>query len=490
MRWNVALACVVSASLAGCAEEPIQPLPAAVRAIGADTINSITYAGTGRWFQFGQAPAPTQPWPQFDVSRFEATIDYAAPAARVEIARLQTIDPGRQRPAPVEQRVTQLVSGAYAWNMAVPAGQPGGAPAPVPQTVAVEERVAEIWTTPHGFLRAASANNAMVEPSPDGSAQVTFTMDGHRYAGTLNAQHQLERVQSWIDNPVLGDTPIEIAYADYKDFGGVTFPAKVTRTQGGHPVLDLTVTSVTANPGGDFSVPEAVRSFTPPPVTVEVEKLADGVFYLKGGSHHSVAIAQRDHVVVVEGPQHEERSMAVIAKVKETIPDKPIRYVVNTHHHFDHSGGLRTYVDEGATIVTHQAHRPFYEQAWAAPRTLKRDRLAASGKAPVFETFDGKHVLTDGRRTIEIHEIEGSGHSDGFAMVYLPAERLVIQADAFTPGPAAAPPPATPNPYTANLYENIERLKLNVRTVVPLHGPRLVPLAELQTAARPAGRTD
>ena len=382
------------------------------------------------------------------------------------------------------------MSGAYAWNMAVPAGQAGGAPAPLPQPAALEERVAEIWTTPHGFLRAASANNAMTESAPDGFAQVTFTLDGHRYVGTLNAQHQLERVQSWVDNPVLGDAPIEIAYSEYKDFGGVTFPAKIARTQGGHPVLDLTVSSVTANPGGDFSVPDAVRNSVPAAVTVEVEKLADGVFYLKGGSHHSVAIAQRDHIVVVEGPQNEERSMAVIAKVKEIIPDKPIRYVVNTHHHFDHSGGLRTYVDEGAIVVTHQAHRPFYEQAWTAPRTLKRDRLAASAKAPVFETFSGKHVLTDGRRAIDIYEIEGSGHSDGFAMVHLPAERLLVQADAYTPGPAAAQPPATPNPYTANLFENIERLKLNVRTVVPLHGPRLVPLAELQMVARPAGRTN
>ena len=125
------------------------------------------------------------------------------------------------------------------------------------------------------------------------------------------------------------------------------------RTQGGHPVLDITVSKVAANPAVDIAVPDPVRSFTPPAVNVEVEKLADGVYYVKGGSHHSIAIDQRDHIVVVEGPQNEARSTAVIAKVKETIPNKPIRYLINTHQHFDHSGGLRTYVDEGATIVTH-----------------------------------------------------------------------------------------------------------------------------------------
>jgi glyoxylase-like metal-dependent hydrolase (beta-lactamase superfamily II) len=147
-------------------------------------------------------------------------------------------------------------------------------------------------------------------------------------------------------------------------------------------------------------------------------------------------------------------------------------------------------VVEGATIVTHQVHRPFYEQAWASPRTLRRDRLAASAKPAVFETFTGKHVLTDGRRSIEIHELQGSGHSDGFAVVYLPTERVLIQADAYTPGAAGAPLPSPPSPFTINLFENVERLKLNVRTVAGLHGPRLVPIEELRTLAAPQGRTN
>jgi len=89
-----------------------------------------------------------------------------------------------------------------------------------------------------------------------------------------------------------------------------------------------------------------------------------------------VAIEQRDHVVVVEAPQNEERSLAVIAKVKEIIPNKPIKFLVNTHAHFDHAGGLRTFVDEGSTIVTHQENQPYFQKVWAEPRTLNPDRLA------------------------------------------------------------------------------------------------------------------
>jgi glyoxylase-like metal-dependent hydrolase (beta-lactamase superfamily II) len=340
----------------------------------------------------------------------------------------------------------------------------------------------EIWTTPHGFLKAAAANNATSQPS-NGGSEITFTMAGnHKYVGRINAQNQVERVQTWIDNPVLGDTPVEIAYSDYRDFNGVQFPARIVRTQGGYPVLDITVSAVTKDPAVDLPVPDQVRSYTPPPVTVTAEKLAEGGYYIRGGSHHSVAIEQRDHIVVVEGPQDEARSTAVIAKVKETIPNKPIKSLVNTHVHFDHSGGVRTYVAEGATIVTHEMNKPYYEKAWAAPRTLNPDKMSQANKTATFETFSDKHVLTDGKRSIEVYPIRGNGHNDAFAMVYLPAEKILMEVDAWAPPATDTPVPSPPSPFAVNLYENIQRLKLDVRQIAALHGPRLATLDDLKTA--------
>jgi len=474
-----------AATFGACAPQETGTLQTATKALGATEVRSIEYSGTGRWFQFGQAPGPTLPWPAFDVSNFTASVNYETPAARVEMARIQVVEPGRARPAPVEQHPVQVVSGTYAWNMATPPGAaPDAAPAPQPQVEAVEERTMEIWTTPHGFLKAAAANNATSQPA-NGGSDVSFTVDGkHRYVGRINAQNQVERVQTWIDNPVLGDTSVEVTYSDYRDFGGVMFPARILRTEGGYPVLDVAVSKVTANPVVEIAIPDPVRSFTPPAVNVEMEKLADGVYYVKGGSHHSVAIDQRDHIVVVEAPQNEARSTAVIAKVKQTIPNKPIRYLINTHAHFDHSGGLRTYVDEGATIVTHAGNKPYYEQAWAAPRTINPDRLARSAKRASFETFTDKHVMTDGRRTIEIHQITGGGHNDAFAMVYLPAEKILIEVDAYTPAAAGTPPPATPNPFAVNLYDNIQRLRLDVGQIAALHGPRVATMADLRAFIR------
>lgn len=489
MRRSTRLVLGLTIALAAVAESAGgATLSAAASALNAANAKSIEYSATGRWFQFGQAPAPNLAWPPFDVSAFTASVNYDTSSARVQITRRQVVEPGRLRPAPVEQRADQYVAGASAWNVALPANSAAGAaPTVTPQPAAVAERVAEIWATPQGFLKAALASPAATKPLAGGGAEVSFTLNGkYRYVGTLNARNQVERVQTWIATPVLGDTLVETQYSDYKDFGGTQFPSRIVRTEGGHPVLDVTVSAAKLNAAVDIAVPQEVKSAKAPAVTVTADKLAEGVYYLKGGTHHSVAIEQRDHVVVVEAPLNEERSLAVIAKIKETIPGKPIKYLVNTHAHFDHSGGLRTYVDEGATIVTHATNKAYYEQVWAAPRTLDADRLGQSKKPARFETFTDKHALTDGTRSIEIYPLAGSGHNDAFALVYLPRERVLIEADAFTPAAADAPPPASVNPYSVNLYENVQKLKLDVGQIAALHGPRVTTLDDLRAVVAPA----
>lgn len=447
-------------------------LETAAQSLGVAQVQSLEFSGQGRWFQFGQAPAPGLAWPQFDVSRYVASIDYAAPAARVQINRLQSIDPNRVRPVPVEQRVDQYVSGAQAWNV----GVAPAATTVTAQPALAEERAAEIWSTPQGFLKAALANKA-ASKSAKGGVEVNFKAGKYRYVGWINPQDRVERVRTWIDNPILGDTLVETTFEGYKDFGGVPFPARIARTLGGHPVLDIQVAEVKTNGVAAIKAPDGAAT---PAITVAVNKLAEGVFYLTGGSHHSVAIEQKDHVVLVEAPQSEARALAVIDKVKETIPGKPIKYIVNSHAHFDHSGGLRALVAEGATVVTHQGNVGFYKKAWAAPRTLNKDRLAQSPRTAKFEGFTGKHVLSDGKRQIEVYPIAGNTHNDAFALVYLPAEKILIEGDAYTPLAANAKPPATPNPYAVNLQDNIEKLKLDVAQIAALHGPGVVTLADLK----------
>lgn len=473
----VALACAAGTALAA------PSLQDAARVLGAEQAKRIEFSGTGRWFQFGQAPAPDTPWPPFEVKRYVADLNYETGAARVQISRIQVKEPPRERPVPVEQRVDQYVRGTTAWNLPVnpPAGSNAG---PASQPAAVEERQAEIIGTPQGFLRAALANHARATPVKKG-LEVSFTVDGrHRYVGTLDANSELTSVKTWISNPVLGDTLVETRFFGYKDFGGVRFPGIIERYAGGYPILDLQVAEVKANVPVDIAVPDAVANAPVPPVLVKADKVAEGVYYLTGGTHHSVAIGQRDHVVVVEAPLNEERSRAVIAKTRELFPGKPIRYLINTHAHFDHSGGLRTFVAEGATIVTHEGNKGYYQKVWAAPRKLEPDALAQSRKPVRFETFSGRHVISDGSRTIEVHPISESGHNDAFALIWLPQEKILIEADAYTPTGANVPAAAPANPYSVNLLGNIQALGLDVKQILALHGPRVVTLDDLRDAVR------
>jgi glyoxylase-like metal-dependent hydrolase (beta-lactamase superfamily II) len=462
-------------------------LQQAAQALSGEQAKTLSFSASGRWFQFGQAPAPGLPWPQFDVSSYEAAFDFEQGAAHVQQTRKQTIDPNRARPTPTEQKPDQYLLADKAWNLAPPANTAAAAGTPAVATAQpgqVAERQAELLATPQGFIRAALANQAKVKPGKDG-ASVSFTLDGkYRYVGQLDHHNHLTRVQTWIDNPVLGDTLVETRYSDYREFGGVTFPAHIVRVQGGHPVLDLQVTDVKLNlPLAIALPPEVVASANAAPaITVATTTLAPGVIHLTGGSHNSVAIEQKDHVVVVEAPLNEERSLAVIAKVKELFPGKPIKFLINSHAHFDHAGGLRTWVAEGTTIVTAKANRDYYQKVWAAPHTINPDQLAQHKKAAKFDTFTGKHVLTDGQRTIEIYPISGNTHNDAFALVYLPAEKILIEADAYNPTAAPAAPNGTPNPYSVNLYENIRKLKLDVQTIAGLHGAKAVPLADLRAA--------
>lgn len=470
---QTAIGLAVALAISGCSSLQKQSLQLAGEASGVSGIKSIEFSGTGRWYQFGQAPNPDLPWPPFDVKNYTSDINYDTASARVQISRLQTIEPGRNRPTPTEQKVDQYISGNTAWNVGT-----GNNANVTAQPAAVEERAAEIWASPQGFLKAAIANNALSEPV-SGGTQVSFSLGGkYRYVGTINANNQLEKVQTWIDNPLLGDTLVETKYSDYKDFGGVQFPAHIVRNEGGFPILDINVSSVKANPAVDIAIPQDANKITP--VTVTANKLADGVYYLTGGTHHSVAIEQRDHVVVVEAPLNEERSQAVIAKVKETIPNKPIKYLINTHAHFDHSGGLRAYVDAGATIVTEKTNQAYYQKVWANAHSINPDKLSKSNKPAKFDSFTGKHSLTDGNRSIEIYSIAGNSHNDAFDLVYLPKEKILVEADAFTLPAPNTPPLPTPNPYSVNLLDNIQKLKLDVAQIAGLHGPRVATLADLR----------
>jgi len=439
------------------------------KAMGADGVKSIQYAGSGTNFQVGQNFSPDMPWPRFVVKSYTRAMNYENASIRDELVRTQGENPprgGGGQPVAGEQRQIFVASGDFAWNMA--------ADVVTPTPIALIDRQLQLWTTPHGLVKAAKANNATVQ-----GRTIAFTAPGRfKVQATVDAQNLVEKIDAVTPNAVLGDMPVEIRYSEYKDFAGVKFPTRIRQTIGGYPALDLTVTDVQPNVAVEVAVPDPIKQTPAPYGKVATQMAADGVWYITGGSHHSVLIEMKDHLLLVESPLNDERAAAVLGEVKNLVPNKPIKYVIATHHHFDHTCGLRAIAAEGIPIIAHDVNKAFLEKALAAPATIRPDRLARAGKKGTVEGMRDKRVLTDGTRTVEIHNVAGNNHHGGIVMVYLPKEELVVEADVYNPPAPNAPPPASVNTNWVNLSDNIKRLSMTVDQILPLHG-RIMPIAEL-----------
>ncbi len=449
------------------AEAQATDLQRIANVLDVSTTKTFQFTGNGVMYSLGQSTSPAAPWPRQFVKSLTRVYDFTAGAMRDEWVRMagetQTIGP--------EQQAIISVSGGHAWN--------GAGKNVTPRLFEASERAHQIVISPHGILRAAFANNVTVAKKTIEGRQMTtisFTDQGKdKVVAYANDQDAIERVDSWYGHPVAGDIKVVTYYGPYRDFAGVKFPAKIIQYQDDKPTLNLTVTAVRANPPVEIEVPDDIRK---DPVPVKSEKAADGVWYITGVSAYSVLIEMKDYVIVVEAPHGEQRSLAVMGEVKKLAPSKPIKYLINTHHHFDHAAGIRTYAAEGATIVTHEINRPYYERAAANSWSLAPDRLAKSKKKPVFQTMGDNMVLTDGTRSVELYQVVGNSHHDGIIMAYLRKEKILIEADVYSPGPAGAEPPKVPNPQAVNLEANVRRLNIDVDRILPIH-QRIVPYSEL-----------
>jgi glyoxylase-like metal-dependent hydrolase (beta-lactamase superfamily II) len=484
-------AVVIAATVSIRSQDSGGVLQAAAAALGAGNLRSIQYSGWGSDYIFGQPYDGSMAWPRFNVPAITVGIDYTTNTWRDDRRRSQAENPplgGGFQPLAGEQRQIWALGGGVAWDIV---GQ-GVAPAAVERDMrsAVEGRTTQIWLTPHGFIKAAQAGNAAVRSVIVRGAKTTVvtvtTPSKVRLEGVLNEQNLVDRIETWFANPVLGDIKLEALFSQYKDFSGTKFPTRIVQRLAGYPVLDLTITDVAPNAPVVLEVPAVFKATPAPAPPVAAEKVSDGVWIVPGGAK-SVVVEFRDHVVVVDAPENEARSIAVIEAIRKAIPSKPIRYVINTHLHFDHAGGLRTYAAEGATIVTQAANIPYYQQIWSNPRTIAPDRLAKSNRTPTFEGIVASRTLRDDTREMVLYHYPGNMHNAGMLMAFLPRERTLIEADSFTPANTPNDPPGA----VANLIhflDAVDRLRLDVQQVIPIHG-RLTTLDEARAAAETFRRT-
>ncbi len=464
--------------------------------MGAERVRTIEYSGSGYSFGYEQAPGPGEPWPMFVADTYKVSLDYASRAMRFETTRAQGEAPprgGGGQPVAGNPRSIQFVSGTVAWSE-------GASGTAQPNPGAVAGRLRQMHMTPHGIVKAAQA--ARVEPT---GSRFTLMLEALPVSVTLSPDLRIERLDYIIDSPVLGDVPVQVRYEGYREFDGVPFPTRIVETTDGYLTWDITIHHVRPNGAVSISVPPGLPTGRPPGVSsgggssaaasagspaavptgpqLEANEIAPGVWHLTAGGYGSTVVEFAEFLLLFEAPLNDARSAATMAWARATRPGKPIRYVVNTHTHFDHAGGLRAFVAEGATIVTHEMNRSYYEAVWQRPHTLVPDLLAKRPRAPVWETFADRKVLSDGTRSLELHKLVGNGHHPYIAVGYLPRERLLLYGDMYNP-PGGDDPrdPGRTNEYASGLYDDVTtRLRLDVATMVPVHG-RPVPFDHLRRA--------
>jgi glyoxylase-like metal-dependent hydrolase (beta-lactamase superfamily II) len=457
------------------------------RAMGAANLKSVQYSATGFVFTFGQNFRPGVPWPKFSLKTYARMLDYDKGISREDASWTQYENPplgGGFQPIVGTLHVIESLNADYAWTFGGP-GPPNPDPLGNPSPGQVEDRQLQMALTPYGWVKAATAASPTMEAKTvDGKkvSVVSFLWKGkYKVNGYVDNKNLLTKTETWINNDILGDTPVEISYSDYRNFSGLVYPAKILQKQGGFPLQDLTVTEVQANPAINVPVPDRVRQFAAPPPRVTSQKMADGVWAIQAGGAQSAAIEFKDYSVVVEPYGGEARSLLVIGETKKLIPNKPIRYLVATHHHLDHSGGIRTFVAEGSTIITHEMNKPFFTRVFQQPHTLKPDRLSQNPRPAVFVTVKDKYVLTDGARAMELHLVQGNTHNPGLLLVYLPTEKVLIESDSYSVE-HERPGAKTLVGLQQNLLDNLQRLNLNVEHIVPVHGQKVMTLADFRKA--------
>lgn len=470
---------------------------AALRAVRNQIIES-----EGKQFDSSSTPRPLGPTRQISTFRYTLTRELGQPKLRLEwesrnSARNETI------------RFVEVIDGSVGL---LEEGEAKTAKQSRLHPGRLATRLREEKRAPINLILTATANQTLrrlADEERDGiKYRVVAFKDGkdefHVY---LDPQTKLPALTDLLeDDPLEGDSSYLLRYGDWRKVEKIMLPFMLRCELNGQVLQDEQVKSVQNNltfVADPFAVPQAIRDektdVTPiasqwilrrvagnvsyqdigRPVQVQWSQLANGVNKITGSSHATIVVEMRDHLIVVEGPLYESRTAPVVKAIKERFPGKPIRYVIPTHHHLDHAGGIRAFMAEGATVVAPFSAREFYARVARLPHTYQPDSLEKSRTAVVIESFGGgPRVLTDGTRRVEVYPLPTS-HAEDLVVVYLPAEKLLIEADHISPRNGQV----RSAPAVKEFVQAVNKLNLDVATVVGIHGES-APWQAAQAAAK------
>ncbi len=280
------------------------------------------------------------------------------------------------------------------------------------------------------------------------------------------------------DDPVLGDREVVTIYTRWMPAGSVLLPRQTDMFANDRLLVHTYSTSVTVNSAADslFTIPDSIVSRAPPPLGVTLTGLAPGVWRAEGGTHHSLVVEQPAQVVIVEAPQNAAWMNAVLDTVRSRFPRKPVGLVAMSHHHWDHSGGVRSVLARGIPVATHHRSVGFVRDIARAPKTVAPDALTRRPRAPVIHAVRDSLVIGAGSSRVVLYDLANT-HAEGMLAVYVPAARLLFIVDVLSPGAGNLPAAAS-----AEVVAMVRRRGIEVDRLVGGHGG-IAPWGEVLRAA-------
>jgi hypothetical protein len=467
MKKGIWAVLAISAAAPGAyAQAEAQIINGAAQALGGKArilaVKTLTIEGEGSDANLGQNVTPDGELPIWKVTAFQQTIDPGGGRMRVRQVRtaqflfaLATV-----------QRQDQGLDGDIAYNV----GQNGVATRASAETA--RDRRIDMLHHPITIVRAALDPGAKVSNlrrERDQQLVDITTAKGERLTLGVNSTTKLPvRVTSMSYNGNLGDVAIETSFLDYEDVGGLKMPKHLVTKVDKYPQFDLRVNKNTVDgAAGDRDAPEAVKSAplpAAPVITVTAEPVAKGIWWLAGsGNHRSILFEFDDHLTLFEVPLNEARSKAVIDKARSVVPVKPLTEAIVSHHHFDHSGGLRVAVAEGLTIITWRGNVAFFQELVARKHSIVQDELARNPKPLKLMPVDDELTLKDKSMEVRLYHLKDNPREGTNLFAYVPRDRILVQADLYDST-------WTQYPWADNVVRNITMRNLQVDRDVPVHG--------------------
>lgn len=475
-------------------------------------IVALIIKGSMQAWDPGEADSVADPYkPDWGTSNFTTTWDRSR--------GLHRIDWDRPRANGMRRVYTQIITdeygssvGGYSMGIDVNGAQPARA-VPNPANMQPMKTISSVRLTAEmrEFQRAdvvqmAHDNPGRVSDSPDitegGKTYKAFQYRGDygTYIVLLDPATNLPAIVRTRDfDMYAGDANYDVTYSDWRDINaGVKYPFKQVTTINGTKIFDTTIQSVTFNPlvpVDAFTVPRALRgkAAAPAPVTqvnyqwilrrmgngfyldsgsyytdeggaLKLDEVAPNVGFISGGSHNTLVVATSDGLIAFEAPGDDGLSKQAMALAEAKYPGKSWKYIVLTHHHIDHVGGVRAYAAAGATVVVGKGNGDFFRRAVSAAQTLNPYPTRAVTNPQVIEV-DGKWSITEGGRTIEAYSLD-TPHATGYIIPYIPDAKLGFVTDIWSPAPAI--PPA--NPGTISLVKGVQKMGIQMDRMAGGHG--------------------